>query len=111
MPPKAYKNLQFIKSSQSRVFRIQCEFEETRHRLEVQGIDNTVFFCGSGSVRNYEEHLQALNHAHKDNNKEAVKRLSLQEPLLKYHQVSRDLARRITAWSMARRAQGKSSYH
>merc|ERR1719174_2603165 len=34
-----------------------------------------------------------------------------QQPILKYAQVSRDLARRITAWSMSRVKQGKSSYH
>jgi uncharacterized protein (TIGR00730 family) len=50
-PPKAYKNMAFIGSSESRVFRIQCEFEEVRHRLEVQGIQNTLFFAGSGSVK------------------------------------------------------------
>merc|ERR1711865_1079424 len=110
-PDKAYKNLQFIKSHHSRVFRIQCEFEETRHRLEAQGISNTLMFVASGSVKSYDDHLSALNHAHQTNNTEATARLMAQQSLLKYHQVSRDLARRITAWSMTRQEQGKSSYH
>jgi len=110
-PPKAYGNIDFIKSSHCRVFRIQCEFEETRHRLEVEGINNTLMFCGSASVATYEEHLKALNTAHSTNNAEALKRLKQQEPLLKYHEVARDLARRITAWSMSRAKKGKASYH
>merc|ERR1719223_961958 len=44
-PPKAYKNLDYINSHACRVFRIQCEFEETRHRLEAHGIQNTLFFA------------------------------------------------------------------
>jgi len=110
-PFKAYKNMDFIKSSHCRVFRIQCEFEETRKRLEAENIENTVLFVGSGGVKSYEEHLHALNHATSQNNAEALKRLSQQQPLLKFHEVSRDLARRITTWSMTRTGKGKSSYH
>merc|ERR1719453_2961831 len=40
-----------------------------------------------------------------------IKLLGQQQELLKYHQVARDLARRVTAWSMSRRAAGKASYH
>jgi hypothetical protein len=113
MPPKAYKNLDFIKSSHSRVFRIQCEFEETRTRLEAQGISNTLMFSGSGSVHTYAEHLAAFAEAAKDpvRNAAELARLAKQQPLLQYHQVSRDLARRITAWSMERAKRGKTSYH
>jgi hypothetical protein len=111
MPPKAYKNFDYIKSSHCRVFRIQCEFEETRHRLEAKGIENTLMFFGSGSVKSYEDHLRAVNSAHQENNQAVLARLSQQQPLLKYHEIARDLARRITAWSMNRRTQGKASYH
>jgi hypothetical protein len=113
MPPKAYKNLSFIKSSHCRVFRIQCEMEETRHRLEAEGIANTLVFSGSGSVHSYAEHLAAFTEAAQDPVKNAatLQTLTKQQPLLKYHQVSRDLARRITAWSMGRVTQGKPSYH
>jgi hypothetical protein len=111
MPPKAYKNQDFIKSNHSRVFRIQCEFEETRQRLEAEGISNTLMFVGSGSVGTYENHLQEFVKAAKEGNQQALARLAHQEPLLKFHTVSRDLARRITSWSMQRRTLGQSSYH
>merc|ERR1719311_698576 len=91
-PPKAYKNQDFINSNHSRVFRIQCEFEETRQRLDAEGISNTLMFVGSGSVGTYENHLQEFVKAAKEGNQQALARLAHQEPLLKFHTVSRDLA-------------------
>lgn len=113
MPPKAYKNLDFIKSQHCRVLRIQCEFEETRHRLDEQGISNTLVFVGSSTVKSHEDHLACLAKAAQDPVASAAEldRLSRQQPLLRYHQVARDLARRITAWSMERTKHGKASYH
>jgi uncharacterized protein (TIGR00730 family) len=115
MPPKAYKNLEFITSSHSRIFRIQCEFEETQHRLEAHKISNTIMFCGSAMVRNFADHLEDFVATSKSSEKGAMNAdmelLLRQQPLLKYHQVSRDLARRITAWSMERVQHSKPSYH
>jgi uncharacterized protein (TIGR00730 family) len=70
-------------------------------------------FSGSGSVHTYAEHLAAFAEAAKDpvRNAAELTRLAKQQPLLQYHQVSRDLARRITAWSMERAKRGKTSYH
>jgi len=99
-PPKAYKNLDFIKSSNSRLFRIQCEMEETRYRFEAQGIQNVIFFSGSGTIKSYQDHLAAVNNAHEEKNTTVLQRLEHQQLLLKYHEVARDLSRRITAWSM-----------
>jgi uncharacterized protein (TIGR00730 family) len=114
MPPKAYKNLDFIKSNHCRIFRIQCEFEETKHRLEANHISNTLMFCGSASVRNYASHLEAVVASSTNPSDPAnadLQTLMKQQPLLKYHEVSRDVARRITAWSMERVKRGKASYH
>jgi len=113
MPPKAYKNFDFIKSNHCRVFRIQCEMEETRHRLDAQGIQNTIMFCGSGDVQTREKHLSAFAALASDpeQHKEELARLSKMQPLLKYHTVSRDLARRLTAWSMNRAQSNKPAYH
>lgn len=111
MPAKAYKNLEFIKSSHSRIFRIQCEFEETKYRLESQNISNTLMFCGSAMVRNFASHLEAFVASSSNPQSPDLQQLIKQQPLLKFHEVSRDLARRITAWSMERVKRGKSSYH
>jgi len=75
---------------------------------------NTIFFCGSSTVKNPEDHLTAVTKAIKDEKNGGAKdmaRLTKQQPLLKYHQVARDLSRRLTAWSMHRSAEGKSAYH
>jgi uncharacterized protein (TIGR00730 family) len=110
-PPKAYKNLDFITSHHCRVFRIQCEMEDTRHRLEAAGIGNTLVFVGSGNVQSYPDHLAALAESAKSQDNVRLEQLSKQQPLLQYHQVARDLARRITSWSMDRYRCGKSAYH
>lgn len=112
MPPKAYKNMEYIKSNHSRLFRIQCEFEETRLRLEAENISNTLMFCGSNQILGHEEHLMEYAACSGDPSKTAHKeQLEKRLPLLKYHHVTRDLARKITAWSMERMKSGKPSYH
>merc|ERR1719171_1919093 len=111
MPPKAYKNKEFINSGHCRIFRIQCEMEDTRMRLEAEGINNMLMFLGSSSVGNYEDHLRDFVKATEQGNQTDLVRLARQQPLLKFHEVSRDLSRRITAWSMARHELGKTSYH
>eukprot|EP00929_Paragymnodinium_shiwhaense_P107651 TRINITY_DN7392_c0_g1_i1.p1 TRINITY_DN7392_c0_g1~~TRINITY_DN7392_c0_g1_i1.p1 ORF type:complete len:607 (+),score=150.97 TRINITY_DN7392_c0_g1_i1:88-1908(+) len=112
-PPKAYKNDDFIRSHHCRTFRIQCEFEETYHRLEAQGIKNVLMVVASGSVMTHEAHLKAVNKAIGDpvNGPTTLERLRRQEPLLQYHAVARDLCRFITAWSMKRMTEGKAPYH
>jgi len=64
-------------------------------------------------VKNMEGHLSAVTAAAKDtvNGASTLARLEKQQPLLQYKQVSRDIARRITAWSMSRHTAGKDSYH
>eukprot|EP00928_Gymnodinium_smaydae_P043574 TRINITY_DN29161_c0_g2_i1.p1 TRINITY_DN29161_c0_g2~~TRINITY_DN29161_c0_g2_i1.p1 ORF type:complete len:599 (-),score=136.03 TRINITY_DN29161_c0_g2_i1:266-2062(-) len=114
MPMKAYKNIDFIKSDSSRAFRIQCEFEETRLRLEANNIANTLLFVGSGKVKSPMEHVAALSAAARAGGEDCRKQMELlasHESLLKFHQVSKDIARSITTWSMQRRDAGKPSFH
>jgi len=113
MPLKAYKNMDYINSHHTRIWRIQCEFEETALRLAAEGIDNTLMFIGSGAVKSAEDHLAEFTKAMSDpeKGKDTMLRLQRQQPLLKYRQVSRDLARRITSWSMERAKAGQNSYH
>merc|ERR1712072_1187467 len=95
------------------MFRIQCEMEDTRHRLEAEGIENTIMFCGSGAVLNQEKYLvEYMKLASKpQENKAQLECLVKMKPLLKYHQVCRDLARCLTAWSMKRQRLGQPAYH
>lgn len=113
LPTKAYKNMGFIKSAHSRLFRIQCEYEDTKRRLIDANIQNTLIFIGSGRVKSYQDHVNALTEAARNPESKAreMQQLMKLQPFLSFHQVSRDLARRITAWSLSRRQGGEASYH
>ncbi len=49
--PKAYKNLDFLKSREARPLRILAEYMEPEKRFEEQNIKHTVVFFGSARVR------------------------------------------------------------
>ena len=46
-PEKAYKNLEFLNSSEARAIRILCEYEEPKRRFAAQNVDDTIVFFGS----------------------------------------------------------------
>ncbi len=47
MPPKAYKNLDFLRGSDARVIRILSEYLEPASRLKWQKVKDTIVFFGS----------------------------------------------------------------
>jgi uncharacterized protein (TIGR00730 family) len=49
--PKAYKNMNFMSSSEARVLRIMSEYIEPKHRLEENNVKHTVVFFGSARVK------------------------------------------------------------
>jgi uncharacterized protein (TIGR00730 family) len=117
-PDKAYKNIRFLNSSSARTVRILCEYEEPRARLAQEGIKNTIVMFGSARIRPVDEAEAivasaeaalaagegdgaALEGAVSD----ARKRLGL----ARYYTDARELARRLTEWSMKR--EGGWSYH
>mmetsp|Transcript_44050 Transcript_44050/g.99192 ORF Transcript_44050/g.99192 Transcript_44050/m.99192 type:complete len:591 (+) Transcript_44050:32-1804(+) len=109
MPGKAYKNLGFIKGQESRMFRIQCEFEDAARRLAQ--VQHVCLCIGSGKLRSYASHVAALAEVVKDPSRAGeAALLARQQPLLKLNEVSRDLARKITAWSMEREPDGHDTY-
>jgi len=54
-PPKAYKNLRFLKSKDARLIRILSEYLEPASRLRWQQVEDTVVFFGSARTRPLEE--------------------------------------------------------
>jgi len=50
-PPKAYKNLRFLKSKEARLIRILSEYLEPASRLKWQHVEDTVVFFGSARAR------------------------------------------------------------
>jgi len=105
-PEKAYKNLDFLNSTEARHVRILCEYEEPRQRLMNEGIENTIVFFGSARAKAPEEaeRLLAEAQANADANPAdaaaaaQLLRLERTVALSRYYTEIRDLAGRVTAW-------------
>lgn len=118
-PPKAYRNQDFLNSSDARSIRVMCEFEEPRHRLQAEGVDNIVMLFGSARAKpkaEYEEAVRiaeakALANPADAKAEQALSRLRKQAFLIPMFDATRDLAKLLTEWSMKRQAEGLASYH
>ena len=109
---KAYKNSDFLNSSHARPLRILAEYEETMQRLSANGIKATVQFFGSARSKDREQYedakakLEARLRAAAPNSAEhaeaaaALEKNASLEWMIEYMEKTRELARRLTAWSM-----------
>jgi len=110
IPPKAYKNLGFLNSPPARHIRILCEYEETRQRFREHDVQNTLVFFGSArtiSVEHAErwhEQATAIAAAEPDSEKaqEDLRKAEQAMRTAPFYDKARELARRITEWSLAR---------
>lgn len=105
-PTKAYKNLDFLNSPPARHIRILCEYEETRQRLRSQGVRDTIVMFGSartlpGDVaRKGLEDAKAALARGEEGAEAAVSRATHLLDQSRYYDDARELARRLTEWSM-----------
>ena len=85
-PRKAYEDLEFLHSGDARVIRIIAELLEPQYRLQREGIEDTIVFFGSARI--------------------PAERAGAEHPglarLARYYQDARELARRLTEWSIQR---------
>jgi uncharacterized protein (TIGR00730 family) len=115
VPPteKAYKNLKFLNSPHARHIRILCEYEEPRGRFLEQHVRDTIVMFGSARVRDPENARAELERAQRtmeaasdDQQRErAVAELAQAQRavrLSRYYADTRDLAARLTRWSLER---------
>ncbi len=110
VPPKAYKNLEFLNSPAARHIRIMCEYEEPRQRLLRYRVHHTIVFFGSARTRSGEdaltllEHAKAAHAAHPDDaaTARALRKAEAAVRMSKYYDAARDLGRRITEWSVSK---------
>lgn len=117
-PPKAYKNQDFLNSHDARLIRIMCELQEPRQRLEKEGIDNIVMFFGSARAKPKAQYEAAVLEAEakvsanpEDAEAQAgLARLRKQAFLVPMFDVTKELARMLTEWSMKRKAAGLPCY-
>jgi len=107
---KAYKNEQFLLSYAARQIRVQCEFQEPAVRLSQCGVMGTILFFGSArsmSLQDYTDTKTKLEAELKDASEEKRCALTLRLQKLEKtrwmcdsYEVLRDLARRLTEWSI-----------
>jgi uncharacterized protein (TIGR00730 family) len=99
LPPKAYKNLDFIASPPARHIRILCEYEEPRQRFHKEAVHHTIVFFGSARIASTDACKARLEAA---TTPEETAKAELGLKMSRYYDEARELARRLTAWSTGR---------
>jgi uncharacterized protein (TIGR00730 family) len=112
-PEKAYKNLSFLNSPPARHIRLLCEYEEPRQRFEEEDVHDTIVMFGSARVRSPEDAAAAVERALRDieamhdpadvaRAREELARAQRVQRLSRYYADTRELAARLTRWSLER---------
>jgi uncharacterized protein (TIGR00730 family) len=94
---KAYRNTNFLDSSDARALRILAEYLEPVSRFDHYRVDDTIVFMGSArfiSREQAEQRLKAAEHSGGD-----VGPAQGGVRVLRYSYEARELARRLTEWS------------
>jgi uncharacterized protein (TIGR00730 family) len=102
---KAYKNIDFLNSSEARSIRILSEFVEPRARFRKYDILDTIVFFGSARLKSQQEALKEYNAMKKTDpkSKNFVQKLRQSEVSLemsKYYEDAAELSQMLTKWSM-----------
>jgi uncharacterized protein (TIGR00730 family) len=119
---KAYKNAEFLDSTQARHIRIMCEMQEPNHRLKRHGVERYFNIVGSHLTMHPEERSGQIAELEKQQRAggpraemEAVgARLRFHRNLLpmdRFYVIAMDIAERIARWSNDRVKKGLPSYH
>lgn len=95
-PPKAYRNSDFLSSSDARVIRILCEYFEPMKRFKRLGIKDTIVFFGSSHAPSKEQLRILLKQKDIPQSKrDALSKLS------DYREDAVELSHMLTKWSMS----------
>ncbi len=112
--PKAYENQEFLTSSTARNIRVLCEYEEPKQRFMTHSVRNTIVFFGSARTLPTEEAQNRVllaqeylaMHPLEPTAKTHLEQASRALYLSQYYEQARELARRLTEWSLS-----KAGYH
>ncbi len=105
-PEKAYKNLEFLNSSDARTIRILSEFYEPKSRFEANKIVDTIVFFGSARIKDKRESKKILSDFKKTtdpkkrNYAAELKKHEKTVEMSKYYEDAVDLSKKISEWSM-----------
>jgi len=108
--PVAYENQNFLKKGSARPIRILAEYLEPASRLRKYRIKDTIVFYGSARAlpmdQAQEKYSEIVEKDGFDPDKNQMDRIALSEAkgmvkLAEYYESARELARRLTEWSMS----------
>ena len=110
LPEKAYKNLAFLNSESARTVRLLCEYEEPRQRFLQQGVHDTIVFFGSARTRSAEDaatlvadaEARLAAHPQDADAEDGLRHARAIARLSPWYEAGRELAKRLTKWSMYR---------
>ncbi len=104
--PLAYYDKEFLETTDARPIRILAEYLDPRRRFRLANIQDTVVFFGSARVNSRQVAERALlrltkRKSRSDDHKAALKRSRKAVEWSRYYEDARELARRLTEWSMS----------
>jgi len=105
--PLAYNDLEFLESPDARPIRLLAEYLEPARRFRLENIQDTVVFFGSARVHSREAAEQALQLLQKKRGRRTADHAMLLKRSRKaikwsrYYEEARELAGRLTTWSMS----------
>lgn len=108
-PPKAYKNADFLNSSEARKVRVLCEMTEPELRFRAENIEDTIVMFGSARIRPPKEAAEKLKAAENritgnpnpsKLETEALRQAKTGVKAAPYYDACVDLSAALTRWSM-----------
>ena len=109
--PLAYEDHEFMESTEARPIRILAEYLDPLRRFKAHNIQDTVVFFGSARVlsrtlaRRNLTRLEKATARKRADYKAALKRSRKALEWSRYYEDARELAKRLTSWSMSLEAQ------
>src|SRR6187401_282887 len=105
--PLAYHDQEFLESADARPIRLLAEYLEPARRFRRENIQDTVVFFGSARVHSRQDAERALEELQKKRGRKSsdhamlLKRTRKAVKWSRYYEEARELAGRLTEWSMA----------
>jgi uncharacterized protein (TIGR00730 family) len=105
--PLAYYDPEFLESTDARPIRLLAEYLEPARRFRLENIQDTVVFFGSARVHSRQDAEQALQVLQKKRGRRTAEHARLLKRSRKaikwsrYYEEARELAHRLTTWSLS----------
>ena len=105
--PLAYHDQEFLESADARPIRLLAEYLEPARRFRRENIQDTVVFFGSARVHSRQDAERALKELQKKRGRKSsdhamlLKRTRKAVQWSRYYEEARELAGRLTQWSMS----------